>query len=96
MRSGVDRHATSCDSRDGYDACSTGGGYYFGANEITVFQYIMPDDDDYVLQPVATFFLPVTGGTGADLEPGSTLLWMSTRGKVRPLTCVLVACPNIA
>ncbi len=60
-----------------------GGSAQFGTSEITIFQYAMPGGDGYVLQPVATYFLPITGGSGPDVEPGTTLLWMATSGKAR-------------
>jgi hypothetical protein len=63
-----------------------GGGYAYGSSEVTIFQYEMPDDGGYVLQPNGTFFLPITGGSGPDVAPGSSLLWMATGRKVRSST----------
>ena len=52
-------------------------------SEVTIIQYEMPSDGTYALQQVAAFFLPVPGGTGPDIAPGSSLLWMAVNNKVR-------------
>jgi hypothetical protein len=52
----------------------------------------MPSDDDYVLQPVSTFTLPVAGGTGPDIAPGSTILWMAVNNKARHRSRVQLHC----
>jgi hypothetical protein len=64
-------------------SCAGGSASQGDASEVTIFQYEMPSDGSYALQQVAAFFLPVTGGTGPDIAPGSTILWMAVNNKAR-------------
>ena len=49
-----------------------------GDGELTIQQFLMPDDDDYALEQVAYYILPVDGGDDMDVALDSTILWMAT------------------
>ena len=81
VQSCADRHAASSTRKMPVSMLLAGGGCC--ASELYVFQFMMPIDDDYMLEPVMYSILPITGANGPDIAPGSSMLWLAVNGEVR-------------
>ena len=65
--------------------------------ELTILQFLMPEDDEddgYGLLPVTgytptDYLLPIQSGSGADIAPDSSVVWMAVSGRVRTYTAYI-------